>query len=199
MTRQRLSPSLSAALPGHRNSGFTLIEIIITIVLIGILAVVGSSMISDSFTTTRMVNASHASASEARYALERLAREIREVKFVSSGDTDNYCITTMTTATLVLRKSIPGSLPGCSTADNTVTITWSNSNDTLTLGYSSPATTLLTLSDQVTSFSLTYFQNDGTEATNNSNIRFVVINMTVRDLTSGRSIQQRTRVALRNA
>ncbi len=192
--------SLLRHTPSRRhNSGFTLVELIISIVLIGLLAAVGSSMIADSFTTTRMVNAGTASAGQARYALERLAREIREIKF-SSDVTGNYCITTMTETTLVLKKSTTGSLTACDTPEVntiTVTITWDTPN--LTLGYSSPAATS-SLSGQVTSFSLTYFQNDGTTAaTSNSAIRFVVINMTVTDSTSGQSISQRTRVALRNA
>ena len=57
-----------------REAGFTLVELIIAIVLLGILGAVGSTMILDSFTTTQLSNASTASAGQARYALERLAR-----------------------------------------------------------------------------------------------------------------------------
>ena len=174
--------------PSRRhNSGFTLIELIISIVLIGLLAAVGSSMIVDSFSTTRMVNAGTASAAQARYALERLAREIREVQYVSA--TTSYTITTMTASKLVF---VNGTTP-----TNTITINSGAGN--LTLQYSSPLATS-TLSGQVTSFSLTYFQNDGTTtATSNSDIRFVVITLTVTDPTSGQSTAQRTRVALRNS
>ena len=56
-----------------------------------------------------------------------------------------------------------------------------------------------TLNNQVSSFTLAYLQSDGiTAATSNSNIRFVVITLTVTDATSGKSVAQRTRVALRN-
>jgi prepilin-type N-terminal cleavage/methylation domain-containing protein len=44
--------------PTRSQRGFTLIELIITTVLLGLLGAVGASMISDSFDTTRMVDAS---------------------------------------------------------------------------------------------------------------------------------------------
>src|SRR5450759_1188287 len=79
-----------------RNNGFTLVEIIISIVLLGILAAVGSSMISDTFKTTKMVDANQANRAQIRYAVERLAREIREVKYVSNGKNIDGTQTTYT-------------------------------------------------------------------------------------------------------
>ncbi len=170
--------------PSRRHSsGFTLIELIISIVLIGMLAAVGSSMIADSFTTTRMVNADTASGGKARYAMERLAREIREA----------HTISTMTPSQLVF---VNGTTPA-----NTINISYSDTN--LTLQYSSPAA-LSTLASNVTANPnnvplLTYYTIDGTTpTTSTSDIRFVVINLTVKDPTSGQSTAQRTRVALRN-
>ncbi len=188
--------SFSRNNPNSRHSsGFTLVELIISIVLIGMLAAVGSSMIVDSFTTTRMVNAGTASAGQARYALERLAREIREVKYASSTPpptnycsgtiTDQYCITTMTATSVVF---ING-------AGNTVTI--NNGGAKLTLQYSSPAATS-TLASQVDRFALSYLDASGNATPSPSLIRFVEITLTVTDLTSGQSTAQRTRVALRN-
>ena len=178
----------------RHGSGFTLVELVISIVLIGILAAVGSSMIADSFTTTRIINAETTSTAQARYALERLAREIREIKYDSSGG--NYCITTKTATNLVFYKTSGAYNSTCAT--NAVTVTINDSGANLTLGYSSPAATS-TLNNQVSSFTLAYLQSDGiTAATSNSNIRFVVITLTVTDATSGKSVAQRTRVALRN-
>lgn len=177
----------------RHGSGFTLVELVISIVLIGMLAAVGSSMFVDTFATTRMVNAGNASAGQARYALERLAREIREVKYDSSGG--NYCITTKTATNLVFYKTSGAYSSACAT--NVVTVTINDSGANLTLGYSSPAATS-TLNNQVSSFTLAYLKSDGTSATSNGNIRFVVITLTVTDATSGQSVAQRTRVALRN-
>lgn len=196
MARQRPCFHPGTAPFVQRSSGFTLVELVISIVLIGILAAVGSNMISDSFTTTRMVNSGNASAGQARYALERLAREIREVKYAGSGASGSYCIT-MAGTNLVFKKPISGStnVTDCNTEVITVTINYSNPN--LTLGYSSPAVTS-TLTNQATSFGLSYFDVAG-NAPNTSTIRFVVISLTVTDATSGQSVSQRTRVALRNA
>lgn len=189
--------SLRGAPNSRHNSGFTLVELVISIMLIGILGAVGSSMISDSFTTTRMVDANDASMGQARYALERLAREIREIKYVSG--TGTYCINTMTATNLAFYKTSGTLDPTCST--NTITIAILNSGSNLTLQYSSPAVTS-SLSNQVDTngFQLLYYQKDGTTAaTSGSNIAFVQIKLTVKDSTSGQSISQRTRVALRNA
>ncbi len=201
---------LRHTLSRRHNSGFTLVELIISIVLIGMLAAVGSSMIVDSFTTTRMVNASTASAGQARYAMERLAREIREIK---SNSTNQYCIDAITWAgsnSLEFRKMSAASLANpsstdCNTEVTRVSITGGSS---LTFGHSPDATsafTTSTLASNVTANPdsvplLTYFQINGTtQATSASDIRFVVITLTVTDPTSGQSISQRTRVALRNA
>lgn len=184
MTRHRLSPDLPTVPAKRRNGGFTLIELIISIVLLGFLAAVGTSMISDSFNTTYVVNASQANAGQARYALERLEREIRQVQYSGSS----YTIGTMTLTSFVFTKS------------DGVTVTIANSGTNLNLGYSTPAITSL-LSSQVSSFALYYYQADGvTPATGNSDIRFVQISLTLTDTnTSGQSIAQRTRVALRNS
>lgn len=175
----------------QKNSGFTLVELVISIVLLGMLAAVGTGMIADSFDTTYMVNASEASAGQARYALERMEREIREIKYVDP----NYSISTMTSTKMVFTKTVNGT-------DTTVTICngtspgCAGSSALLTLG--SPSTTS-TLSSQVGSFALAYFQADGvTAASGNGDIRFVRISLTLTDPTSGQSMAQRTRISLRN-
>jgi prepilin-type N-terminal cleavage/methylation domain-containing protein len=174
----------------RRQRGFTLVELVITIVIMGILAAVGSSMISDSFTTARMVNASQSSADEARYAVERLAREIREVQYTSSTKRYNISSTLSPAATaMTFTRTIGGT---------DVTVTIAKSGSALTLGYSSPAATS-NLSTQVTGFSLDFLQADNTATTLTTAVRFVVITLTVTDATSGQAIKQQTRVALRNA
>jgi prepilin-type N-terminal cleavage/methylation domain-containing protein len=192
--------------PGsRRSSGFTLVELIISISLIGILAAVGSSMIADSFTTTRMVNANNASTARARYAMERLAREIREIKYALSGastcpadgTTNNYCIISKTATNLQFTKTT------VSGTDIKVTIDQTGSD--LKLQYSTSPAVTATLSNNVKAsggLSLDYCDSTTTPpcGTNvsNANIRFVVITLTTYDPTSGQSVTERTRVALRN-
>lgn len=174
--------------------GFTVMELVITVVILGILAVVGTSMISDTFTTARVVNAGQSSANEARYAVERIARELREVSFVS--DAAGYDIT----STLSPSASSVSFNRSINNATVTVTITRTGSN--LTLGYSSPAT-VSTLATQASNFTLDFLAlNKLTGAvsatTSKADVRFVVVSLTLNDATSGQAITERTRVALRN-
>lgn len=182
--------------PRARSAGFTLIELLLVMVLLGILGAVGSSMISDSFSVTRMLDSGNASEAEARSALERLAREIREVKRLGSG---SLCIDTRTETQLVFRKADAGSsdLLGCATESNTVTITFAAPD--LTLGYSSPGAVSATLTSRLAAGGFTYLQRDGTSvATGTTDLHFVRIDLTVSDATSGQSLPLRMRVALRN-
>lgn len=183
----------------RRESGFTLVELVIALVLLGIVGAVGVTMISDSFTTTQMINADSASRAEARYAVERLAREIREVKYLSAG---NYCFISMDTTSLVIQKRNNGdtNVDNCSTGTTAVAITYSGTH--LTLLYTPPGGSASPLSSQVSAFSLTYWGLDqsGNLISNPSaaNVRLVDIALTVADATSGQQIAERTRVALRN-
>lgn len=183
-----LSSTLPIAFqPMRRQRGFTLIELIITTVLLGLLGAVGTSMISDSFDTTRMVDASQVSAAQARYAFERLEREIRETQYTGGA----YTISTMTATRLVF------------TRNDGVTVTIDKTGSNLTLGYSSPATTS-TLTDQASALTLNYYSIDpGTGAATSgataSNVRLVEIALSLQDKASGQTLSQRTRVGLRNA
>lgn len=197
-----------------RQSGFTLVELIISIVLLGLLATVGTSMIADSFSLTRIVNANQADTVQARYALERMAREIREVKYLN---TSRYCITTMNSAVLRFDKvdvAVASPDPAsCSSGTTIVTLTCNsdptavttpcNSNGLLLSTpvppASAPSNASLVSRVATNGFSFAYFQSDGvTSATSNTNVAFIQITLTVTNTTSGQTFAQRTRVALRN-
>lgn len=193
----------------QRNNGFTLIELIISIVLLGLLAAVGSNMLSDSFMTARMVNNSNTSKDQARYVLERLAREIREVKYVDSGiyaTAASYCIDTMTSSRFVLHKRTDANntdrsnCTGALAGTDTVTIDYA-APPNLTLTYASlGASATLTSNVATGGFALSYFQSDGTTvATTSATVYFVQIALTVTDATGANGIAQRVRVALRNS
>ncbi len=70
----------------HRSQrGFTLMELVLAISLLAIMAVVGSDMIVNAFKASSSVQSSSARVSDVRYALDRMAAELREVErsFVS--------------------------------------------------------------------------------------------------------------------
>jgi prepilin-type N-terminal cleavage/methylation domain-containing protein len=170
--------------------GFTVVELVITVVVMGILAVVGVSMISDSFTTARVVNAGQSNANDARYAVERLAREIREIKHFNKAT--GYDISEMSPSKLVFKRP----------DDVVVTIDVNNSN--IRLNYSSSPGVNSTLATQAT-LSLQYLALDPlsvtgatSTATGASDLRFVEITVQLTDGTSGKQITERSRVALRN-
>lgn len=189
----------------HAQRGFTLVELVIAMVLIGALGAVGSSMLSDSFITTQRVNDSNGTKAQTRYVLERLAREIREVKYLNGG---SYCleqingVDTMAPQRLVFdKRSNSQSLDrqNCATDSNRVTINYSA--PLLTLAYATPALSA-TLSDRVApaGFSMRYLQSDGATVSNSAaTLYFVEIALTLTDATGAQGFSQHLRVALRNS
>lgn len=100
-----------------RQSGFTLIEFLLVMVLLSLLAAVGSNMLSDGFMVSRQLDAESAGNAEARYLLDRLARELRAVKRLERGD---YCFDSMEPGQVVFwRRPIAGTglLPSPAVAD----------------------------------------------------------------------------------
>ena len=72
----------------HPQSGVTLLELVLVIILLGILSVISLNMISDSYTTTRIINNGNANTSTARYAMERISLGIRKLPEVARDQTD---------------------------------------------------------------------------------------------------------------
>lgn len=165
---------------GRRIVGFTLLELVITITVIGVLAGIAAPLLLGGFTlfsnTTPVLNR----LDKLRYATERMARELREVQ----NNAGTYAIT-MAAPTVT-----------------SLSFTKSNGNVVTFNGGAPPLLTMtetgvggpFTLTNEVTSVSFAGFQVDGTTATNSqTTIAFVQITVT---LSNGFS--QRTRVALRN-
>jgi prepilin-type N-terminal cleavage/methylation domain-containing protein len=169
------------------NHGFTLIELTVAIIVMGILAAVGSNMISDSFLVTRYVNTENEAASASRYAAERLAREIREIRH---GD----------------KTSLPEGYVISVGADQSLTFL-NVKGQTISISYD-PAQQLVTLTNQtlgltgvlvrqVTNFNLSYLNQNLQQAAVAADIRFIDIGLTVSPQDSS-AIVAATRVALRN-
>lgn len=199
MVTRHLLQQLSCRVIEKKSCGFTLLELVITIVLLGLLASVGTSMLSDSFSTTYMVNASQSSQAQARYAMERLVREIREIKYNSI--TSQYCIDTIGWAgssVLTFKKmtitGIANLTPtDCSTEVTQVSIVGGTS---LSLGGSTLLANVTSNPSNVPL--LTYYKADGSAATDAGNLSVIYITLTVTNPISGNKITLVSRVALRN-
>jgi len=169
---------------GRRTRGFTLIELIVVMVLLGFLAAVGSKMIAGTMDTSYIAARNHSSGSEARYAMERITREIREMAFSASG----YSVSTMGASSIVFTKE-----------DGTV-VTITYSGNSITLGYTGGTTS--TLTNQLVSGSTTTFQYRdqlGGATADKEDVRFVEITLAFANTVTGQAETLRNRVFLRNA
>ena len=148
-----------------RQHGFSLMEITIGMVLLGILSVVGSTMIASSFFTTRIISTEHLAYSSARYAMERMGRELREIQYDTVSGT--VSISTMTATQLAFTKS------GLTQAVN------------VGFQYAAPALTMstpagvATLASDIGSFSFSYLDVNKAATTVPNDVRFIRIAMTM--------------------
>ena len=135
--------------------GYTLLEVVIVIIIMGIVAVFVGPVLSEAVSSYDTTSRNIEVLTRMRYAMERMEREIRHVRR-DAANSANYDITTMTSSQLVFTKP----------DGNQVSI------DNLTagevrLGYSTPAASA-TLTDAVTEFCLGYCRIDDTTCTLNA-------------------------------
>lgn len=163
------------------QGGVTLIEMVMTIMIMGILAGMAAPMFSSTFGAYDALSETTTTLGKLRYAVERMAREVREVRHTGGG----FDISSMTAGTLTFVKR----------DGTTVALTSSGSN--VTLYYSVPSAVTSPLTDQLNSLSFTYYKANGTTTTSsNADVAFVEIGLTLEK--DGNTYPQRTRVALRN-
>lgn len=184
------------AVPSRAQHGFTLIEVIIAAGLIALLAKTATFFWVDGLGLARSVNADSAAIADGRAALERLAREIREVKY--NPISGAYCITLPAPpgSLMVFHKTAPGvvAASACGTTDMTVTIQSSSNNVYLAYSPEPPAS----LAANASSFALAHLQADAvTAATNASNVRYVRLTLTQQPA-GVQATTTSTLVALRN-
>ena len=167
-----------------RQLGFTLLEVVISVLLLCVLSVVGGSMIAGSFYATRAIGSEHLANSTARYAMERMVREIREISY--DINTTALGITAMSAAQLSFTKS---GLSGSSTA-----VSFSHTSPTLSM---SVAGSSATLASNITALAFTYLDASGTVTATPSAVRLVRISLTATP-PQAQAITLTTQVRLRN-
>jgi len=200
-TRQLHFRRASLAVPCMRclQQGFTLVEVIISAGLLGFLALTATFFWVDNFRLVQIVNADSAAIADGRASLERLAREIREVKYNNASGA--YCVTTMTVTPpqMVFTKTSGSYDPACGTNDFAVTVQWNTPNLNLTYA-GTPAAPLTSFAS---SFGIRYLDVNYAVTTSAIALRFVELTLTVQPPAppggqAGQTTQTRTVVALRN-
>jgi len=218
-TRASTAPSQSGSgqaapcVPRRRQQGFTLVEVVISAGLIGFLALTATFFWVDSFGLVRTVNTDSAAIADGRALLERLAREIREVKYNPSSGA--YCVvgtlpdtTTQLATQIVFNKTSGDLVAACSgasptAANNDIAVTIQSISTNLNLTYAGDLVPPLTppgsrpLTSYASSFGMRYLDASYAVTTSAGTLRFVELTLTLQP-PGVQATQARTVVALRN-
>jgi|GEM_PF-1870971 len=186
----------------RQQRGYTLVEVIISAGLLGSLAATATFFWVNGLGLVSTVNADSAAIADGRATLERLAREIREVKYDSASGA--YCVSTMGATQMVFNKTSGALAAGCgganpTAATNDIAVTIQRGS-TLYLGYTaSPAASAASspLTGYATSFGIRYLDAAYAVTASASTLRFVELSLTLQP-NSVQATTTRTVVALRN-
>ena len=159
----------------HPN-GFTLVEIVITIVLVGILAGIAAMIILQGIRSYSDEQARSNVHYQARLAMERMAREIRQIR--STADIPTMAGTTLRYV------DVNGVQTGFQLTGTDIERTEDNGS------------TWQILATGTTAFNFNYFRQDGVTPAAAATLWFVEITMTSEQ--GAESLQMRTRVHPRN-
>lgn len=166
----------------RRVEGFSLLELILVIAILGVLAAFVGPVVFNAMRSYDQMQRGVQTQAKMRYAIERMAREIREVRRQVT-DATFPDVSSMTATSLAFVKS-DGTPVAIGVAGNQLNLAYSTVSAVLT--------------DQLGSFSLEYFQPDAsTPAASASSLAFVQISMTLSEGTN--LFSARARVDLKNA
>lgn len=167
----------------HGQKGFTLLEAVVAIVILGLLTVAAMPMLENALRAYTATNNSVAILGKLRYATERMARELREVRHNGAS----YDLNMSTTAPVFTR------VDGATTR----VVTIAQGGGAVTLNYDTPVVNPApTLTDELGTLTFSYFDQNGAATASNVNVRAVEIHLAL--VRAGATYDQRTRVALRN-
>lgn len=167
----------------RRVEGFTLAELIMVIVILGILGAFVGPVVFNAIRAYDSVQKSANTNAKVRYAMERIAREMRDIRRQAT-DASFLDIASMGASSFAFIKT-----------DGTEVVL-SGAGGVVNLAYSTLSGMLI---DQVQpgSFSLAYFERDGTTlSASAASVAFVQVSMTLTD--GAVTVPARLRVELRN-
>lgn len=168
---------------GRNASGFSLMEMVLTIVLLGFTVGLIVPIFANNQRTFDATTASQASLSKLRYATERMARELREVRR-NPASISNFQIT-MGASSVTFTKT------------DGVVVTLQRVGSNILVSYSAnPALSDVVLTNDATALTFSYFDMDGGGAPTPATVAYVDIDLQL--TVAGSVYDQRTRVALRN-
>lgn len=112
-----------------RRCGFTLLEIVITIVILGIVGVFTFAFFGDLTKTYKLMGTKRASHQEAAYVVERISRELRDAKTILSAnpslqflsahgtaqDSNRYVMFCLSGGNIYRVSNVDESFPACTT------------------------------------------------------------------------------------
>jgi prepilin-type N-terminal cleavage/methylation domain-containing protein len=145
-----------------RLAGFTLIEVVITLIIMGVLATIGATLMSRGFLSYFVGREIARDDAQGRLALERMARELRTVRSTADlniGVANQITITDFDQNVIVYRR-------------NAGTSQLERSQD--------GGATFQPLADNVSTLTISYLQNDGTTATAvAANVYYITVLLTI--------------------
>lgn len=173
----------------HRVRGMTLIEMVLAIVIVSIVLAATAPIIGNTFQSYVTTRSALDTTSKARLAVERIAREIRDVNYVAGA----YQFATMTASDVTFTKT-DGTVVQVDRVGTDVRIRYT---------LPPPAIGPFVLTNDVTAgaanFVITYLDATSAPGATAANAAFVQIDLTL-DVpnTTGALHTERTRVALRD-
>jgi prepilin-type N-terminal cleavage/methylation domain-containing protein len=162
--RSRSGPS-----PGRRDYGFTLIEAVLVIILVGILFSMGSIMLGKVFSSYSAKQEIAEADWQAKVALERAARELRAVRSATAADLD--------AASAVQVRFIDTDGNGICFYRNANRIMRSADGPATACG----TTNAQVLADNITALSFTYWTSAGAATAVAASVYYITVGMTVAD------------------
>jgi prepilin-type N-terminal cleavage/methylation domain-containing protein len=147
-----------------RSAGFTLIEVVITLIVIGVLATIGATIMSSGFRSYFLGREIAQDDAQGRLALERMARELRTVR----GTAD-------------LTIAVGNQVSFIDVDGNSIAYRRNAGASQLERSQTGVAGTYQPLADNVSDLQITYLRNDGInlESTTPALVYYITVQLTV--------------------